>query len=54
MLTLFFSIKKDLQNAGANWVDEPVVEDGNLITSRGPKDLEAFNKQIINRISGKD
>ena len=46
----FFSIKKDLHNAGANWVDEAVVEDGNLITSRNPGDLEAFNKRIIDRI----
>jgi len=51
-MTSFFSIKKDLQNAGANWVDEAVVEDGNLITSRNPGDLEAFNAKIINRITG--
>ncbi len=53
-MTSFFSIKKDLQNAGANWVDEAVVEDGNLITSRNPGDLEAFNNKIINRIKGID
>jgi protease I len=46
-LTSFFSVKKDLQNAGANWVDEAVVEDRNLITSRNPGDLKAFNKKII-------
>lgn len=53
-MTSFFSIKKDLQNAGANWVDEAVVEDGNLITSRNPGDLEAFNKKIIHRITASD
>jgi len=50
-MTSFFSIKKDLQNAGAKWVDEAVVEEGNLITSRNPGDLEAFNKKITNRIT---
>jgi len=53
-MTSFFSIKKDLQNAGANWVDQEVVEDGNLITSRNPGDLEAFNAKIINRIKEGD
>ncbi len=37
----------DLRNAGANWVDEPLVQDGNLITSRKPADLPEFNKAII-------
>lgn len=37
----------DFRNAGANWVDEPVVQDGNLITSRYPDDLPEFNKAII-------
>lgn len=46
-LTSFHSIKKDLQNAGANWIDKEVVEDGNLITSRSPDDLEAFNAKLI-------
>ncbi len=50
-MTSFFSIKKDLQNAGANWVDEAVVEEGNLITSRNPGDLNAFNQKIITRLS---
>lgn len=40
--TSFFSIKDDMLNAGALWVDEEVVRDGNLITSREPKDLPAF------------
>lgn len=50
-MTSFFSIKKDLQNAGANWIDEAVVVDKNLITSRNPGDLDAFNKKIIEKIS---
>jgi protease I len=37
----------DLKNAGATWVDEPVVKDGNIITSRRPADLPKFNKTII-------
>jgi protease I len=50
-MTSFFSIKKDLQNAGANWVDKEVVVDGNLITSRNPGDLEIFNKTVINQLA---
>jgi protease I len=37
----------DLKNAGALWVDEPVVRDGNLITSRKPADLPQFNVAVI-------
>ena len=37
-------IKDDLENAGAIWVDEPVVVDGNLISSRTPRDLAAFGQ----------
>jgi protease I len=46
-LTSYHSIKTDLINAGANWVDQEVVEDGNLITSRKPDDLEAFSKALL-------
>lgn len=46
-VTSWPSIEKDLKNAGANWVDEAVVKDGNLITSRKPADLPRFNKAII-------
>ncbi|MBH1960784.1 MAG: type 1 glutamine amidotransferase [Flavobacteriia bacterium] len=46
-MTSFKAISKDLQNAGANWVDEEVVTDGNLTTSRKPEDLPAFNQRII-------
>ena len=50
-LTSYTSVMLDLQNAGAEWVDEEVVVDGNLITSRNPGDLEAFNKAIIAKLS---
>jgi deglycase len=46
-LTCFKSIKDDLVNAGANYVDREVVRDGNLITSRFPNDLPAFMREII-------
>lgn len=46
-VTSFFSIKDDLVHAGANYVDEEVVMDGKLITSRTPEDLPAFMRAII-------
>jgi protease I len=46
-VTSWPSIAIDLKNAGATWVDQPVVQDGNLITSRKPADLPKFNKAII-------
>jgi len=46
-VTSWPSVAVDLKNAGAEWVDEPVVQDGNLITSRKPADLPRFNKAII-------
>jgi len=45
-LTSWPSVRTDLLNAGAVWVDEPVVVDGNLITSRKPDDLEQFCQAI--------
>ncbi|MBW4331686.1 type 1 glutamine amidotransferase [Stakelama sp. CBK3Z-3] len=45
------SVRTDLANAGAIVVDEEVVVDGNLITSRKPDDLPAFNKAIINALA---
>ena len=50
-MTSFSSIKKDLQNAGANWIDEEVVVDNNLLTSRSPEDLKAFNRTLIEEIA---
>jgi protease I len=49
-VTSWPSIKTDLINAGANWVDQEVVEDGNIITSRKPDDLEAFTKTLLSQI----
>ena len=41
------SLKTDLRNAGAEWVDQEVVVDGNLVSSRKPDDLPAFNRQMV-------
>lgn len=46
-VTSFFAIKDDLIHAGANWVDQEVVVDGKLITSRQPDDLPAFMRAIL-------
>jgi protease I len=46
-LTSFSSIQTDLKNAGADWVDEEVVVDGNLVTSRQPDDIPAFNEKLL-------
>lgn len=46
-MTSYPSIKTDLMNAGANWVDQEVVVDNGLVTSRSPKDLDAFNEKIV-------
>ena len=46
-MTSYPSIKTDLKNAGANWVDEEVVVDNGLVTSRKPDDLPAFNHKMI-------
>ncbi len=47
IVTSWPSVAIDLRNAGAEWVDAPVVQDGNLITSRKPADLPKFNRAII-------
>lgn len=46
-LTSYNSIKRDLMNAGANWVDAPVVTDRGLVTSRKPDDIPQFNTKMI-------
>ncbi len=49
-MTSFNSIKDDLVNAGANWVDEEVVVDQGFVTSRNPDDLPAFNSKLVEEI----
>ena len=46
-LTSWPSLKTDLRNAGATWVDEEVVEEANLVTSRKPDDLPAFCERLV-------
>lgn len=50
-LTSYLSIKQDLVNAGANWVDQEVAKDEYLVTSRKPSDIPAFNKSMIELFS---
>lgn len=50
-MTSYASIRTDLRNAGAEWVDREVVVDGNVITSRKPDDLEAFSAKIIEMVA---
>jgi protease I len=50
-LTSWPSLQTDIRNAGGNWVDEEVQVDGNLITSRKPDDLPAFNEAIVEAFS---
>jgi protease I len=52
--TSFFSIKDDVVNAGAAFIDQEVVVDGNLITSRMPSDLPAFMLEIIKFLEPRD
>jgi len=49
-LTSFSSIRKDLENAGAHWVNEEVVVDQGLLTSRSPADLPAFNSKLVEEV----
>jgi protease I len=51
-LTSWPSLQTDLRNAGAEWVDEEVVVDGNLVTSRKPDDLPAFNQAMLSLFAG--
>ena len=46
-MTSWPSLQTDLRNAGASWTDEEVVVDGNLVTSRKPDDIPAFNREMI-------
>jgi protease I len=49
-MTSYPSIRTDLENAGATWLNKEVVVDTNLITSRSPKDLDAFNEKLLEAI----
>jgi protease I len=49
-MTSYPSLRTDLENAGVLWVDKEVVTDNGLVTSRTPKDLDAFNKKTIEEI----
>jgi protease I len=49
-LTSYASVRTDLKNAGATWVDEEVVVDHGLVTSRSPKDLPAFNAKLVEEV----
>lgn len=50
-MTSYPSIKTDLINAGANWVDEECVVDNGIVSSRTPADLDAFNKAIVEQFA---
>lgn len=50
-MTSWPSLRTDLENAGANWVDEQVCEDGQLITSRNPDDLPAFCAALVDKFA---
>ncbi|HET6152190.1 MAG TPA: type 1 glutamine amidotransferase domain-containing protein [Marmoricola sp.] len=50
-LTSWPSLQTDLRNAGATWVDKEVVTDGNLITSRNPDDIPAFNNAVLEALA---
>ncbi|MEZ4865005.1 MAG: type 1 glutamine amidotransferase domain-containing protein [Caldilineaceae bacterium] len=49
-MTSYHSIQTDLKNAGVNWVDQEVVVDAGLVTSRNPDDIPAFNRKMIEEI----
>ncbi len=50
-LTSYYTIQDDIRNAGGNWVDREVVVDGNLVTSRQPSDIPAFNREMLQLFS---
>ena len=50
-LTSWPSLQTDIRNAGATWVDQEVVVDGNLVTSRNPDDLPAFNAKLTEMLA---
>ena len=50
-MTSYPAIRTDLENAGVNWQDQEVIVDNGLVTSRSPKDLEAFNRKMLEEIA---
>ena len=50
-MTSYASVRTDLINAGVNWVDREVVVDNGLVSSRSPKDLDAFNKKLLEELA---
>ena len=50
-LTSYASIRTDMKNAGAEWLDKEVVVDHGLVTSRSPKDLPAFNRKLVEEVA---
>jgi protease I len=52
-LTSWPSLTTDIRNAGGDWVDEPVVRDGDIVTSRKPDDIPAFNREMIALFAGR-
>ena len=52
-MTSWPGVRDDLVNAGATWLDRPVVRDGNWLTSRGPQDLVPFVKALIDHFAGR-
>jgi protease I len=52
-LTSWPSLHTDIRNAGGNWVNQEVVVDGNLVTSRKPDDIPAFNTQMLSLFAQK-
>lgn len=50
-VTSWPSLQTDIRNAGGDWVDEEVVVDGNLVTSRNPDDIPAFNRELLSLVA---
>lgn len=50
-MTSWPSLREDIRNAGGEWVDEPVVVDGKLVTSRKPDDIPVFNRAILQELT---
>ena len=53
-MTSYETIQMDLKNAGVDWVDQEVVVDGNLVTSRKPDDIPAFNRAMVEQFAGQE